>query len=213
MWYTLAMKTHTGPYHRLFAWLFAQSSERIDSQIAEYKRKLLPTLQGDVVEIGPGTGANLSYFAPRVRWVGVEPNPYMHPYLRREAERLGRQIELYEGSAEQLPVVDASADAVVGTLVLCSVDSVEAALAEVRRVLKPGGRFIFIEHVAALQGTGRRRLQNLVQPLWTPLADGCHPNRETWRAIESAGFTHVELEHFEVASPLVAPHIMGVATK
>lgn len=205
---------HAGWYQRLFARLLAGSSEHIDSRIAPQKRALFADLHGDVVEIGPGTGANLAYYAPDVRWIGIEPNPYMHPYLRREAERLGHpEWVVRTGSAEKLDLPDASVDALVSTLVLCSVADQRATLAEIRRVLRPGGRFLFIEHVAAPRGTWQRRWQDLIQPLWTPLVDGCHPNRETGSSLLAAGFAQVEMQPFTIDAPIVAPHIVGMAVK
>src|SRR5439155_26769491 len=130
------------------------------------KRALLGTLHGTVLEIGPGTGANLPYYPPDIQWVGVEPNPYMHPYLQKEAGRRGLRADLRTGVAERLPLPDESVDAVVSTLALCSVADLPQVLREVRRVLRPGGRFIFIEHVASPPGTRLRRLQNLVRPVW-----------------------------------------------
>jgi ubiquinone/menaquinone biosynthesis C-methylase UbiE len=122
-------------------------------------------------------------------------------------------FELCEGSAERLPLEAASADAVIGTLVLCSVADVAAALREIRRVLKPGGRFVFIEHVVAPAGTWRWRLQRWVRPLWRVIADGCHPDRDTLSAIRAAGFARVEAEQFLAPAGLVAPHIAGIAVQ
>jgi len=143
----------------------------------------------------------------------MEPNPYMREYLEREAERVGIAAELREGTAEAIACADDSADTVVSTLVLCSVIDLRAALAEVLRVLKPGGRFVFIEHVAAAPGTRLRHWQRRLRPWFHFFADGCNPDRETWRAIESAGFADVHLEHFDGPMPIVRPHIAGVAIK
>ena len=198
---------------RLFAHFVASSRGRIDERHGALKRELLGSLAGTVLEIGPGTGANLPYLPPHVHWIGVEPNPYMHPYLQEEAARLGRDVEVRQGVAEHLTAADASVDAVVCTLVLCSVQDQAQVLREVRRVLRPGGRFVFIEHVAARRGTWHRRAQDLVQPLWTPVGDGCHPNRETWLTIEAAGFDELDLVHFDIGVPFVGPHIAGVGVK
>ena len=200
-------------YQRLFAHFVASSRDRIDERHGALKRELLGALSGTVLEIGPGSGANLPYLPPSVHWIGVEPNPYMHPYLQEEAARLGRDVEVRQGRAEQLTAPDASVDAVVCTLVLCSVQEPAQALREALRVLRPGGRFVFIEHVAARRGSWQRRVQNLVQPLWTPLGDGCHPNRETWLTIEAAGFDQLDLVHFDIGVPFVGPHIAGVGVK
>ncbi len=204
---------HRRLVQRLFARCVAGSRDRIDERHGTLKQELLGSLSGTVLEIGPGTGANLPYLPPSVHWIGVEPNPYMHPYLREEAARLGRDVEVRPGVAEDLTAPDASVDAVVCTLVLCSVHDPAQALREVYRVLRPGGRFVFIEHVAARRGTWQRQAQNLVQPLWTPVGDGCHPNRETWLTIEAAGFDQLDLVHFDIGVPLVGPHIAGVGVK
>ncbi len=200
-------------YQRLFAWGLSKGGAAHERLVAQRKRGLLEPLDGTVLEIGPGTGANLAYYRGTVRLLGIEPNPHMHPYLRRQAERLGREIEIREGGAERLDLADASVDAVVSTLVLCSVRDQEAALAEVVRVLRPGGRFVFVEHVAAPRGTWRRRVQRAVRPVWGLLGDGCRPDRETWRTIEVAGFAQVVCDHFRLPVPVVSPHIAGWAVK
>ena len=145
--------------------------------------------------------------------MGVEPNPYMVPYLRQSAEQAGLPIEIRNGTAEQLPTADQSIDTVVATLVLCSVRDPEQVLREVLRVLKPGGRFLFIEHVAAPQGTRLRTAQRWLRPLWKRIADGCHPDRETGALIEQAGFAEVRFEKFRLPLGPVGPQIAGCARK
>lgn len=192
----------------------AHGTAKYEAQMTDQKQALFADLHGNVLEIGPGTGPNLPYYPSDIHWIGIEPNPFMHSYLRREAERLGLDIDLRRGTAERLDVEDNSIDAVVSTLVLCSVDSLAATLQEVLRVLKPGGRFFFLEHVAAPEGTGLRRVQHWVQPLWKILGDGCRPDRETWVALENAGFERVDYQHFRADIPaIVSPQIIGVATK
>jgi ubiquinone/menaquinone biosynthesis C-methylase UbiE len=200
-------------YKRIVPWLLAHGNRPYERWMAERKQRLLGGLTGVVVEIGPGAGANLPYLKGDVRWIGVEPNPYARPYLERAAREAGVAFELRDGNAERLPVTEASADAVIGTLVLCSVADVTMALREIRRVLKPGGRFVFIEHVAAPVRTWRRRLQRWVRPLWRVIADGCHPDRDTLAAIRAAGFARVEAEQFQAPAGLVAPHIAGIAVQ
>jgi SAM-dependent methyltransferase len=204
---------------RLFAWMNAHSRETFEEQMAQRKQALLGRLQGAVLEIGPGTGPNLRYYSERVRWTGVEPNVFMHPHLRQAIQALGRPMENYrivpgDVAGTRLPAEDGSVDGVVSTLVLCSVPQPEASLREILRILKPGGKFIFIEHVAAPPGTGLRTWQNFFQPVWTCLGDGCHPNRETRAMLEAAGFASLEIEEFQFpGAGLVAPLIVGAALK
>jgi len=201
------------PLKPLFAWMLAHGMGRYEQAMGERKRALLAPLRGRVVEIGPGAGVNLHSFAPEVEWIGIEPNPWLHPYLQQEAARLGRTIDLRAGTAEALDLPDASVDAVVSTLVLCSVTDPARVLREALRVLKPGGCFVFLEHVAAPRGSGLRRLQRLLRPGWRVIADGCRPDRETGTAIEQAGFRRVAIERFRGPVPVIRPHIAGVAEK
>jgi ubiquinone/menaquinone biosynthesis C-methylase UbiE len=195
------------------AFLLARFGGKHERHVADRKRALLSELNGDILEIGPGTGVNLRYYGSGIRWIGVEPNPFMHPHLRQEAMRVGLKIDLRSGKAERLDIGDESMDAVVGTLVLCSVEDVRGTLREIQRVLRPGGRFVFLEHVAAPPKTWLRRLQRLVRPVSRLLADGCCPDRETWRVLVGAGFARVDYQSFRVPIPITAPHIAGVAVK
>jgi ubiquinone/menaquinone biosynthesis C-methylase UbiE len=204
---------HTGFISRLNAWLLYKGSERYNRRVDERKRSLFSGLSGCVLEIGPGTGANLEYYPEEVLLTGLEPNPWMQKHLKEKADQFNRPIEMLTGSAEDIPLEGESMNAVVSTLVLCSVTDLPQTLSEIKRVLKPGGSFLFIEHVAAREGTRLRTMQRWVKPLWRWMADGCHPDRETWKAIESAGFKDVELEHFRLSLPVVGPHIMGRAVK
>ena len=198
-------------YKRLQAWALSQRNPGYDALVAARKLALLSSIRGTVLEIGPGVGVNLPFFRTDVRWIGVEPNPFLRPRVHETATRLGRDIELRSGGAEHLPVPSQSVDAVVATLVLCSVDDQAVALREVLRVLKPGGRFVFIEHVAARRGTLTRWLQRLLGPLWTFDADGCHLDRDTAAAISAAGFRTVVHDHFNLPIPVLGPHVAGTA--
>ena len=198
---------------RVHAWLLAHGTARYERMVAERKRALLGGLGGNILEIGPGAGPNLRLYSKDCHWMGVEPNPYMVPYLRQSAEQAGLHIEIRSGTAERLPAADQSIDAVVATLVLCSVRDAEQVLREVLRVLKPGGRFLFIEHVAAPQGTRLRTAQRWLRPLWKRIADGCHPDRETGALIEQAGFAEVRFEKFRLPLGPVGPQIAGCARK
>jgi ubiquinone/menaquinone biosynthesis C-methylase UbiE len=209
----------TGDLHlrkRLFAWSMSGRDSEHDSVLAGYKRRLFAGLRGTVIEIGPGSGANLAYLIPNpeLHWIGIEPNPYMQRYLFEQAGRLGApKPDLRAGNAEHMDAEDGSADVVIGTHVLCSVADQQSSLREVLRVLKPDGRFIFIEHVASPQGSRQRARQDWITPIWQYIGDGCHPNRETWTALQAAGFAQVDLERFMLRLPIVGPHIAGVAKK
>jgi len=174
-----------------------------DRLLADRKRALLGGLEGTVVEIGPGTGANLPYFARGVQWIGIEPNAVLRERLRAGG------VDARDGRAESLDLADGIADAVVSTAVLCSVDDLERSLDEARWVLKPGGQFVFIEHVAAPRGTALAVAQRVVRPVWSCCAGGCDPARDTAAAIERA-FPSVTLERFRLPLGPVAPHIAGI---
>ncbi len=198
---------------RQFARLLAADSAIARPQYDVRKRTLLGGLSGAVFEIGPGTGANLAYYARDVRWSGLEPNPAMFPYLEERARQLDMDVHVRAGYAEQIPAADASVDAVVGTFVLCSVADPAQVLREVRRILKPGGQYVFMEHVAAPHPSGLRFVQGIIKPLWRAAGDGCTLDRETWITIEQAGFKEVQIEHFRMPVPVYSPHIAGIAIK
>lgn len=204
---------------RIVATLHSRVMRGYERTIAERKKTLfaeLPT--AEILEIGPGVGANFSFLPAGCTWRGCEPNTFMHAELEAVAEKHPEiEVKITSHAAESLPMENESVDAVISTLVLCSVVSPETALAEIIRVLKPGGKFFFIEHVAAEPGGWRRRLQSLAYYPWRLIADGCCTNRPTEDFIRDAGFSSVELEAFHVPSPpmppFLTPHIMGWATK
>jgi SAM-dependent methyltransferase len=198
---------------RLFAHGLALGDRAQHRLYGERKGRLFADLEGTVVEIGPGTGVNVPYLPAGGRWIGIEPNPHMHGYLRDKLRGRDLDATLRTAPARDTGLPPASADAVVSTLVLCSVPDLDAALSELRRILRPGGRLVFIEHVAAPDGSWLRWLQGAIRPAWKCVADGCRPDRETASAIERAGFEFVEIERFDTGLPVVAPHIMGVAIR
>lgn len=179
------------------------------------KRRIFADLPGTVVELGPGAGANLRYYPPGTRLVAFEPNDLMHSRLRRHAEERGVELELHADRAESLPLADASVDAVVCTLVLCSVDDPERVVAEVRRVLRPGGRFHFIEHVQAPADSGLRAVQRLLRRPWRWCFEGCVLCRDTGAVIRDGGFRSVTVERFGVVGRWApfSPHIAGTAVR
>jgi SAM-dependent methyltransferase len=201
-----------GLYRRFIAWSMAAGDATQERIYGALKRELFAGLAGTVLEIGPGSGVNLPLMPAEVEWIGAEPNPHMHRYIREKAEHLGRSIRLLSDSAGALSLPDASVDAVVSTLVLCSVPDQDATLREMRRVLRPGGRFVFIEHVAAEAGR-LHAIQRSIKPFWRVIGDGCCPDRDTGSRIQAAGFASVDLVPFEAALPIpiVRPHVWGIA--
>lgn len=185
--------------HRLRTKLEAAILERaapaVHERYGERKAAAIGAMRGTVVELGPGTGANLRYYAPGVRVVGIEPNPEMQARLRARADAIGVDLEVRTLRGEAIDVDDASADGVVATLVLCGVDDPEQVLREVRRILKPGAPFFFFEHVVAPDGTWTRRVQRVVRRPHRWLFNGCNVDRDTERLLRSAGFAEVQIEH------------------
>jgi SAM-dependent methyltransferase len=170
---------------------------------------LVGALRGTVLELGPGAGGNLPYYSRDVRWLGIEPDDTARDQTRAAAAALDMRAQVLPGQVEDL--ADASVDAVVCSFVLCSVADQEATLAQVRRVLRPGGRFVFAEHVGAPVGTWVRRGQDLL----AAVSRRCRPNRETGPAITRAGFDIVDLHRFDLAGPfgVRVPHIAGAAER
>ncbi len=198
---------------RLNAWFFSAFDGYIHRRTGRRKARLFADLPLRVVEIGAGTGANFRYLRPNTRVTAIEPNAHMLNGLRKQAARHGVTVDVLPCVAEDLPIPDRSVDAVICTLVLCTVPEPAAALSEIRRILRPGGRFLFLEHVAATKRSTRRRIQELVHDPWHYLFEGCHTNRETEALIRSAGFRTVELERYVLRSLFfpVNTQISGVA--
>ena len=199
--------------HPIFAALYDPIGASMERRwMGGRRRRLLAGARGAVLEIGGGTGANLAYYRDVDRVTIAEPDPFMRNRIGPKLEDAPVPVEVSAAGAEELPFPDGSFDTVVSTLVLCTVPDQESALDEVRRVLRPGGRLLFIEHVRAAGSTAR--WQDRLEPLWGRLLGGCHPNRDTVAAIEEAGF---EIETFESFHPPVflsslTPHVQGSAT-
>ena len=194
---------------------FMEASE--EACLRTWREALLAPLTGEVLEVGAGTGANLRFYPPNVtRLVLTEPDPLMAAQLQAKLAATPRAgTECVNASVEALPFADAQFDTVVTTLVLCSVPSPALALAEIQRVLRPGGTLVFLEHVAAPVGTSRRKWQGRVEPLWKHVAGNCHVTRETREAIVDAGFQvmEVQAESMRRALPILRPTVRGVAKK
>lgn len=202
--------------HPLFARLYSRvvvpSIAREGGE--ELRTRLLAGLKGTVVEVGAGDGANFAHYPDEVaRIVAVEPEPYLR---EKASSHTDERVELRDAVATDLPVADGEADAVVFSLVLCSVDQA-AALAEARRVLRAGGELRFFEHVRAHEpGWGRRGQRVLDATVWPRMFGGCHVSRDTAAAIEQAGFSITELERFSFPEGARGPSsavILGSAVR
>jgi ubiquinone/menaquinone biosynthesis C-methylase UbiE len=169
--------------------------------------------EGRVVELGAGTGLNLAHYRPDVELVVTEPHEPMARRLERRLASSTRAARVIQAPAEALPLPDDFADTIVSTLVLCTVEDLGGALAEARRVLRPGGRLLFIEHVAAEEGSRLYRWQRRLHGVWQGFACGCNTDRRTEDAIRAAGFEIEELveDQLEFDIPLVRPLIWGSA--
>jgi ubiquinone/menaquinone biosynthesis C-methylase UbiE len=202
--------------HPVFARLYARISPTMDAQGAvEHRRALLAGLAGQVLEVGAGNGLNFGHYPPAVTEVlAVEPEPYLRGLAEVVASQASVPIRVVDATADALPAPDGSMDATVASLVLCSVPDQASALAELHRVLRPGGELRFFEHVRA-DTIGLARVQRLADLVWPTLVGGCHTSRDTLAAITTAGFEVASLQRFrfpESRLPQPAgPHVLGVA--
>ena len=195
---------------------FTRRSEQACLQ--NWRANLLAEVRGDVLEVGAGTGANMAHYPPAVeRLVLVEPDRYMRRKLSNKLAASGRtnSADIIDRTLEKLDLPDESFDFVVATLVLCSVIDLDEALTEICRMIKPGGAFVFLEHVAAEARPGRLKWQRRLQPVWKRVAGNCHLARNTASAILEAGFVieAVTRESMRKAAPLLRPTVRGIARK
>ena len=203
--------------HPIFARLFDRLVRKADPQQADHRRELLEGLSGRVIEVGAGNGINFANYPTTVtEVVAVEPEAYLRNKATEAAAAVPVPVAVVDGLADALPVESESFDAAIASLVLCSVDDQARALAEIARVLKPGGELRFYEHVLS-QDAKVARLQNRIEPVWRFCGGGCHPNRDTPAAIEAAGFTMERCRRFAFKpGPLmtvVEPHVIGTARR
>ena len=180
-----------------------------------YKAQVVASLRGLVLEIGAGLGGNLALLPDGVTWQALEPDRRRHARLSRIARLHREAVAPLRASAEDIPLPDASVDGVLSVVTMCSVADAELALMEVRRVLRPGGRFVFAEHVAAPAGTWSRRVQGGIAPLSRRFDHGCNPLRDTEAVIRTSGLEVRELRRFELRQPLGVriPYVVGVAAR
>ncbi|MGY1691489.1 class I SAM-dependent methyltransferase [Geodermatophilus sp. SYSU D01105] len=192
------MRSSDGVSHPVFARLYARLAEGMErSGAGEYRQRLLADVSGRVVEVGAGTGANVAHLPAAVtEVVAVEPESYLRARAEEAARHARVRVTVVDGVAERLPAGDGTFDAAVVSLVLWSVPDQAGALREIRRVLRPGGRLHFWEHVRADGGALARVQAALDRTIWPRIGGGCHAGRDTLAAIEAAGFTVERVERF-----------------
>jgi SAM-dependent methyltransferase len=204
--------------HPVFARLYLRISAAAEAAgAAGHRDRLLDGLAGRVVEVGAGNGLNFAHYPSTVtEVVAVEPEPYLREAAEQAAAGAAVAVRVVDGTSTSIPLPDASVDAGVASLVLCSVPDQAAALGELLRVIRPGGELRFYEHVRA-GDPGWARWQRRVDPVWTRIAGGCHLTRDTEAAIRAAGFVIESSDRFPFApcalSRLAADHVLGRARR
>lgn len=203
---------------KCFAWFLRRSDDLNHRMYGPRKRDLISQASGHCVELGPGTGVNLNYYAKNVQWTGIEPNPKLHPLIYSQAAKKQQTIRLL-CSLDELVQQNKPVDCVVSTLVLCSVRDLQGTLKQIRTLLKPGGTFLFLEHVVDKVNPLRRTIQRVLPfTPWRILSDGCCPGRDIAAAIHQTGFSQVELQQYAQDGPglvqlINRPHIYGIARR
>ena len=199
----------------LNAWLFKTLSDYIDFLFGKTKTALFKDHPETVIEIGPGTGTNMRYLRKGTKLIAIEPNIHMHNDLKNNAKKYEVDLEIKSLLGESIDLPDNSCDFVISTLVLCTVKNPVQCINQIKRILKPSGRFVFIEHVKAKENTILAFIQSIIHKPWHWFFEGCHTNRDTKSLLESSGFSSLELERYNLYSPFIpiTPQIRGSAVK
>jgi SAM-dependent methyltransferase len=205
----------TSVSHPIFARVFDRFSRAMESDVGPYREQLLAGLSGRVLEVGAGNGMNFGHYPATVEEViALEPEPYLRERAQEAARSAPVAVAVRDGVAAPLPLEDDAVDAAVASLVLCSVPAVDAAAAELRRVLRPGGELRFFEHVRSARPR-KARLQRALDAsgVWPALVGGCHTARDTVGVLERAGFAIASLRREDVGSAAdpTNPHVLGTA--
>ncbi|XP_065120955.2 thiol S-methyltransferase TMT1A-like [Paramisgurnus dabryanus] len=212
-------------YKRVFPFIVSKCAASYNDKMNDKKRELFRNLSKfyptngplRILEVGCGSGANFEYYPTGCKLTCIDPNPHFRSYLEKSMAKNDHLVydSFVVASGENLQgVEDNSVDVVVSTLVLCSVKDVHKVLDETKRVLRPGGAFFFMEHVVSDPSSWIYFFQHVLQPLWYYFGDGCETTRATWKDLEAAGFSDLQLRH--IHPPLfflVRPHIVGYAIK
>lgn len=209
----IGRRAYDATWGRAFARIYDRAiAESEDAGMRERRRALLAQARGRTVELGAGTGLNFAHYPEAVgELILTEPFP---PMAKRLRERAGAKATVIEAPADRLPLPDASADTVVSTLVLCTVDDVPATLAEIARVLRPGGRLLFAEHVRS-DDPKLARWQDRLEGPWKFVGHGCRCNRDTLGSLAASPLEVETVEHEKIpkAAPIVRPLIVGSALR
>jgi ubiquinone/menaquinone biosynthesis C-methylase UbiE len=204
-------------HHPVFARLYARVSRNEPEEQRAHRARLVDGLRGRVVEVGAGSGANFAHYPTTVtELVAVEPEPYLREQATAAAAAAPVSVTVVDGVAERLPLEDGSVDAAVTSLVLCSVADPAAALAEVRRVLRPGGELRFFEHVLSHRDAIARTQRAVDRLFWPRAFGGCHTARDTPAAITAAGFDLRDQQRLWIGPKAAVPvgtHVTGVAVR
>ncbi len=209
------MSTVVGWRARWFAALWRRVASVAETETRAMRDDVLVDLPPRLVELGPGVGSNFARYAPGTTVIAVEPNHHLHDGLTDAARRHGIELDLRGVELADTGLPDASVEVVVCTLVLCSVGDPAPVLADIRRILAPGGRLLFVEHVAAVDAPALAAVQRAVRGPWRAIGGGCDTTARTGEALCAAGFTDVDLHRGHVGpscSP-TGPHVWGTARK
>ncbi|WP_395152648.1 class I SAM-dependent methyltransferase [Ilumatobacter sp.] len=200
---------------KIEAKLLDSGAEDNHRMYGERKQEVIGAMSGTVVELGPGTGVNMRYYAPGVKVIAIEPNPVMHDPLRTKAAEHSVDLEIRTLRGESLDVDDGSVDGVVGTLLLCGVDDPAQVVREAHRVLKPAGTYFFIEHVESPAGHRNRTVQKVLLRPHRWMFNGCEITRDTAALLEAGPFESVEVTEVDRgrAALWVRHQIIGTAVK
>lgn len=203
-----------GLWDRLWARGYEFLGKRAQEIEAPYRERIVRSARGEVLEVGAGTGFNFPHYREASRVVAIEPSPSMRSFAQRRASEAKVPLEVKAGDAHALDFPDDSFDTVIFSLVLCTIPDPVRALAEAKRVLRPGGEIRFYEHVRSKDAAIGAKQDRWLKP-WRVFARGCHPNRDTVTEMRHAGFEFSELDEFDLIAKgvpkVVRPHAIGIA--